>query len=60
MFLVPGPNSALAFNPKAIDLYEAWVQGFFKWMLVLIYITASQPLHEPEILFTAWCNMSQQ
>ena len=60
LFLVPGPDSAPVFNPKSIDIYEAQVQDFLKWMLVSIHITAGQPLHEPEIHSIAWCNMSQQ
>src|SRR5277367_687068 len=60
LFLSQRPDGTIAFNSGAIDVYEAKVQEFLKRLLVLIHITTSQPLREPEFLSMAWCNTSRQ
>lgn len=60
LFFRNSASGAVTFNPKAVDLYEARAQDFLKRMLVLVHITAGQPLREPEILSVAWCNTSRQ
>jgi hypothetical protein len=42
MFLVEGRDSAIVFNPRAIDVYEAKVQDFLKRMLIFIHLTGGQ------------------
>ena len=50
MFLIEGPSGSFTLDQKAIDIYEAQAQEFLKRLLVLIHITASQALREPELL----------
>jgi len=50
LFLTTDLNGDMSFNSKAIDIYEAQVQDFLKRMMILIHITAGQPIREPEIL----------
>jgi hypothetical protein len=58
--LVEDESGAVVFNAKAIDIYEAKVQDFLKRLLILCYVTAGQPLREPEFLSILWRNTSRQ
>jgi hypothetical protein len=60
LFLVEDESGAVVFNAKAIDIYEAKVQDFLKRLLILCYVTAGQPLREPEFLSILWRNTSRQ
>lgn len=62
MFVTEGKGAAggMMLSAKAIAVYESYVQEFLGHMLVLCHITAGQPLREPEILSTTWCNTARK
>ena len=53
-------SAALQWRTKALAHYEAVVCEFLKRLIVLIHVTAGQPLREPELLSLTWFNTQKR
>jgi hypothetical protein len=56
MFLTQGQDGRMMLCPKAMDIYESYVQDFLKRVIVLCHIPPGPPIREPELLSVMWRN----